>query len=70
MKDDNYVLALDLINVLSFILGIENLNANNKQINDLEEHLSKQDAQYDKIISLLEEIKLEGGNYERRKDAE
>ena len=65
----NYALALDLINVLSFILGIENLESNNKQINSLEKHLSKQDAQYDKIISLLEELKLQkGGSYERRNE--
>lgn len=59
MKNDNYNTIIDLINVFSFIIGIQNLNANNKQINSLEEHLSKQDAQYEKIISLLEELKLQ-----------
>lgn len=59
MKNDNYNTIIDLINVFSFIIGIQNLNANNEQINSLEEHLSKQDAQYEKIISLLEELKLQ-----------
>lgn len=55
MKTDNdYV--LDLINILSFIIGVQNLSLNDKQISDLQEHLNKQDAQYEKIISLLEKL--------------
>lgn len=45
----------DLINILSFIIGIENLNLNDKQIEKLESHLSKQDKQYEEIIKLLKE---------------
>lgn len=45
----------NLINILSFIVGIENLNLNDKQIEKLESHLKKQDQQYEKIISLLKE---------------
>ena len=67
-NNDDRVLIIDLINVLSFLIGVRNLNENNEQTNALEEHLKKQDEQYDKIISLLEELKLEGDNYEGRKD--
>ena len=49
--------ALDLINVLSFIIGVQNLSANDEQIKQLQEHLDKQDTQYEKIIQLLEELK-------------
>ena len=52
MQDKN--LAIDLINVLSFLVGIENISLNDKQIKDLQEHLNKQDKQYEKIIELLE----------------
>ena len=45
----------DLINILSFITRIENLNLNDKQIEKLESHLSKQDKQYEEIIKLLKE---------------
>ena len=45
----------DLINILSFIIGVENLNLNDKQIEKLESHLSKQDKQYEEIIQLLKE---------------
>ena len=45
----------DLINILSFIIGVENLNLNDKQIEKLESHLSKQDKQYEEIVELLKE---------------
>ena len=45
----------DLINILSFIIGIENLNLNGKQIEKLENHLNKQDKQYEEIVKLLKE---------------
>jgi hypothetical protein len=45
----------NLINILSFIIGIENLNLNDKQIERLENHLNKQDKQYEEIINLLKE---------------
>lgn len=46
---------LDGINVASFIIGLQNLNENQKQIKALEEHLSKQDSQYEEILKLLKE---------------
>lgn len=46
---------IDLVNVLSFAVGLQNIELNNKQIEDLQEHLNNQDKQYEKIIKLLEE---------------
>lgn len=60
MRNEN--VALDLINILSFIIGVQNLNANDEQIKQLQEHLDKQDTQYERIIKLLEE--LNGSNVE------
>ena len=54
MNTDNEYL-FNLINILSFIIGIENLNLNDKQIEKLESHLNKQDKQYEEIIKLLKE---------------
>lgn len=51
---DNAV--LDLINILSFLIGVQNLELNDKQIQDLQEHLNKQDKQYEEIIELLKEF--------------
>ena len=45
----------NLINILSFIIGVENLNLNDKQIEKLESHLNKQDKQYEEIVKLLKE---------------
>lgn len=56
MNTDNEYL-FNLINILSFIIGIENLKLNDKQIKDLQEHLSRQDRQYEEIVRLLEELK-------------
>lgn len=56
-NNDNY--AIDIINVLSLIIGLENINLNDKQIKDLQEHLNKQDKQYERIIELLEKNSLE-----------
>lgn len=53
MKNENNY-TLDLINILSFIIGIQNLSLNDKQINELQDHLNKQDEQYERIIELLE----------------
>lgn len=61
MKNEN--LLIDLVNILSFAIGIQNLDLNDKQINQIEEHLAKQDRQYEEIIKLLESMK--GGNYDR-----
>lgn len=55
MKYDNY--TIDLINILSFVIGVQNLELNDKQIKQLEEHLNNQDKQYEKVINLLKEIK-------------
>ena len=56
---------IDAISILSFIVGLENLELNEKQINNLDTHLSRQDndllakiiAQNEEIIKLLKEIK-------------
>ena len=53
---------LDILTILSFVIGYENLEINIKQSNDLDKHLSKQDdillakiiEQNEKIIDLLE----------------
>ena len=52
-KYNNFI--IDLVNVLSFAVGLQNIELNNKQIADLQEHLNNQDKQYEKIIKLLEE---------------
>ena len=54
MNTENEYL-FNLINILSFIIGVENLNLNDKQIEKLENHLNKQDKQYEEIIRLLKE---------------
>ena len=56
-NDENINLLMNLINIFSFAIGIENLSKNDEQIKALDEHLTKQDMQYKKIIKLLEEIK-------------
>ena len=56
----------DLINILSFIIGVENLNLNDKQIEKLENHLNKQDKQYEEIIQLLKEGGILDGRREQR----
>ena len=53
MKNQDNLL-IDLINIFSFAIGIQNLELNDKQIKDLQEHLNKQDKQYERIINLLE----------------
>lgn len=55
--------GIDLINVLSYLIGVENLQKNDEQIKQLEEHLSNQDKQYEKIITMLKELE-----YGRRKE--
>ena len=65
MNTDNEYL-FNLINILSFIIGIENLNLNGKQIEKLESHLSKQDKQYEEIIKLLKEGGILDGRREQR----
>lgn len=47
-------IAIDLINILSYIIGVQNLELNDKQIQELQNHLNNQDKQYEKIIELLE----------------
>ena len=65
MNTDNEYL-FNLINILSFIIGIENLNLNDKQIEKLENHLSKQDKQYEEIVRLLKEGGILDGRREQR----
>lgn len=63
--DDGQLSFLDLLTILSFIIGVENLSLNQKQVDNLETHLSKQDnnllskiiAQNEQIIDLLKENK-------------
>lgn len=62
MNNNRNDLAFDFINILSFIIGVENLDKNDEQIKQLEEHLSKQDKQYERIIELLENLKQGGAN--------
>lgn len=54
-NNDNTTFLINLVNVLSFAIGLQNLDMNDKQISALEEHLSKQDGQYEEIIRLLKE---------------
>lgn len=57
---------LDLITILSFVIGLENLDLNVKQMDGIEEHLSKQDKdlldkiikQNEAILEALEELRL------------
>ena len=58
-KENNNRL-MDLINIIALLIGLRNLEANNKQILDLHEHLNKQDEildlqnkRYEEIIELL-----------------
>ena len=59
--EEQQINFLDIITILSFIIGLENLQENRQQsenqeqiIKAIEEHLKKQDEQYEKIIKLLE----------------
>ena len=62
MNDDNQF--GNLLDIISIILQLENLELNKKQIKYLDEHLNKQDTQFLKkiyeqnetIIFLLEEL--------------
>lgn len=65
MNTENEYL-FNLINILSFIIGVENLNLNDKQIEKLENHLNKQDKQYEEIIRLLKEGGILDGRREQR----
>ena len=64
--ENNSEYLFDLINILSFIIGVENLSLNDKQIEKLENHLSKQDKQYEEIIQLLKEGGILDGRREQR----
>lgn len=63
--ENNNEYLFNLINILSFIIGVENLNLNDKQIEKLESHLSKQDKQYEEIIKLLKEGGILDGKREQ-----
>lgn len=53
----NNLSFLDLLTIMSFVVGIENLEINIKQSNQLDEHLSKQDKELlSKIIEQNEQI--------------
>lgn len=51
--------SIDWINVLSYILAVENLKFNEEQVRMLEEHLLSQDKQYEEIKQLLTSLKEE-----------
>lgn len=63
---------LDIISILSFIIGLQNLELNEKQVQDLQNHLNEQDnnqlatiiAQNEELIELDKRIikLLEGKN--------
>ena len=63
--ENNNEYLFNLINILSFIIGVENLNLNDKQIEKLENHLNKQDKQYEEIIKLLKEGGILDGRREQ-----
>ena len=63
--ENNNEYLFNLINILSFIIGVENLNLNDKQIEKLESHLSKQDKQYEEIVKLLKEGGILNGRREQ-----
>lgn len=56
---------LDVLTVLSFIIGLQNLELNEKQVKGLDKHLKEQDErllakiinQNEEIIELLKELK-------------
>lgn len=52
---DNENSFINTINVISFIIAIQNLQENRKQMIALENHLAKQDEQYKEILKLLKE---------------
>ena len=64
--ENNNEYLFNLINILSFIIGVENLNLNDKQIEKLESHLNKQDKQYEEIIKLLKEGGILDGRREQK----
>lgn len=64
--ENNSEYLFNLINILSFIIGVENLNLNDKQIEKLENHLSKQDKQYEEIVKLLKEGGILDGRREQK----
>lgn len=64
--ENNNEYLFNLINILSFIIGVENLNLNDKQIEKLESHLNKQDKQYEEIIRLLKEGGILDGRREQK----
>jgi len=53
----NNLSFLDLLTILSFVIGVENLDLNIQQNDSLEQHLSNQDENLlNKIIEQNEEI--------------
>lgn len=54
-NDEYCTFIVNLISILSFAVGLQNLDMNNKQVTELEDHLKKQDEQYSEIIKLLKE---------------
>ena len=40
-RNTEYVALIDLINILSFLIGVQNLSLNDKQVQQIEDHLKK-----------------------------
>lgn len=72
MENNNDGIISDLLDIISIYLALKNLELNEKQVNDLNEHLQKQDNNYlqraieqnnlilskqEEIIRLLKDIK-------------
>lgn len=53
--ENNNEYLFNLINILSFIIGIQNLSLNDVQIKQINDHLNKQDKQYEEILKLLKD---------------
>lgn len=63
MNNEKQLNILDLITIISFVVGLENLQENREQsekqeeiINAIETHLQRQDDEYKRIIDLLERM--------------
>lgn len=52
---NNQFELLDILTIISFVIAIQNLNLNNTQVEQLQEHLERQDKQYEEILLLLKE---------------
>ena len=60
---DGEITFLDIIGIMSFLIGVQNLDLNITQddmqyvLSDIHSHLQKQDEKIDKILEELEDLK-------------